>query len=85
MLGDGSYHHEFSVNTFSKLGKSMNINNHIHYVHPHSVKAHYRGGQFIQGYWRDGDGNSRVDRATGWTQANPYAADVVKFLRMFTG
>jgi hypothetical protein len=47
-----------------------------HGVAPHWVDGYYRAdGTFVEGYWRDGDGDTSVDRTVeqggGWSQSNP--------------
>lgn len=44
----------------------------IHYVNPHSVRPYIRNdGTFVSGYWRDGDGNTSINRDTGYFARNP--------------
>ena len=43
-----------------------------HYVSPHWVNAYVRSdGTVVRGYWRDGDGNTFVDRGFGYFAKNP--------------
>ena len=71
MLGDMTFH-PFSINTFSGSGRPLNPP--IHYVHPHQVSSYRRSdGTFVRGYWRDGDGNTNIDRSTGYWSHNPYS------------
>lgn len=71
MIGDGTFHHvEYGINTFSKRGPSLNAT--FHYVHPHMVSSYRRkDGTLVKGFWRDGDGNTKVNRAFGYFAANP--------------
>jgi hypothetical protein len=48
----------------------------IHHVDPHYVQDHIRSdGTHVDGYWRDGDGNTHhdltVDEGGGYIQSNP--------------
>lgn len=47
-----------------------------HFVHPHYVHDYVRSdGTHVDGYWRDGDGNTdhdlSVDQGGGYVQTNP--------------
>ncbi|HDR7251523.1 hypothetical protein ACS52_14325 [Bacillus cereus] len=47
-----------------------------HFVEPHSVSSYDRqDGTHVEGYWRDGDGNTDIDATTenggGYIQTNP--------------
>lgn len=43
-----------------------------HYVSPHWVNSYVRrDGTVVSGYWRDGDGNTFVDRGFGYFARNP--------------
>ncbi|MCG7337154.1 hypothetical protein MHZ95_17995 [Sporosarcina sp. ACRSM] len=47
-----------------------------HFVEPHDVKGYYRqDGTYVKGYYRDGDGNTDIDRdkeqGGGYTRSNP--------------
>lgn len=42
--------------------KTAPVKKSIEFVDPHYVKGHYRAdGTYVEGYWRDGDGNTSVD------------------------
>lgn len=69
MLGESSFH-PYSINTFSKKGRDISKMP-VHYVNPHWVQSHLREGKFISGYWRDGDGNTAINRSTGYFARNP--------------
>ena len=44
----------------------------VHYVHPHWVSSYTKSdGTFIQGFWRDGDGDTSVNRLFGYFARNP--------------
>ena len=44
----------------------------MHYVTPHSVRAYERkDGTFVAGYWRDGDGDTTINRTIGYLRHNP--------------
>lgn len=52
------------------------INPEQHFVNPHVVDPYFRtDGTFVQGYWRDGDGNTDVDlnvnQGGGYMRTNP--------------
>jgi hypothetical protein len=54
----------------------VNENPNTHGVAPHWVDGYYRAdGTYVEGYWRDGDGDTTVDRTVeqggGWSQSNP--------------
>ena len=66
----------YSSNTFSRRGKSLGIAYAVHHVNPHHVQGHFRDGKYISGYWRDGDGNTKVNTYRGYYANNPYAAPV---------
>lgn len=47
-----------------------------HFVHPHEVHDYVRAdGTHVDGYWRDGDGDTTIDRTVddggGYIQSNP--------------
>jgi hypothetical protein len=51
-------------------------NPNTHNVNAHWVEGYYRAdGTYVEGYWRDGDGDTSVNRTAeqggGWTQSNP--------------
>lgn len=66
----------YSVNTFTGKGKPMAVAFPVHHVRPHYVQAHFRDGKYISGYWRDGDGNTKVDTYRGYYAKNPNAASI---------
>lgn len=73
MLGEQSFQ-PYAVNTFSKSGRQFSTINPAHYVSPHNVKPYRRkDGTFVSGYWRDGDGNTSINRNTGYFARNPNA------------
>ena len=73
MLGETSFC-PFARNTFSQQGKQFTTITPIHYVNPHTVRSYRRkDGTFVAGYWRDGDGNTSINRATGYYARNPNA------------
>lgn len=54
-------------NTFAPTRSSP-----MHYVHPHWVSSYTRkDGTFVQGFWRDGDGDTSKDRSFGYFARNP--------------
>lgn len=62
MIGETTFQ-PFAVNTFSKNGRNFDVLTPAHYVHPHNVSSYTRSdGTFVSGYWRDGDGDTSVDR-----------------------
>jgi hypothetical protein len=47
-------------------------NPNMHHVEPHWVNGYERAdGTYVEGYWRDGDGDTSVNNGTGWMQHNP--------------
>jgi len=75
MIGEGSYQ-PYAINTFS--GKGRLLLTPIHYVHPHSVSSYVkRDGTVVSGYWRDGDGDTSRNRATGYYARNPNAVSMI--------
>lgn len=63
-----AYKHEFSPFTLD-LGET-------HFVQPHEVKSYYRNdGTYVEGYYRDGDGNTSINRSVdqggGYLSSNP--------------
>lgn len=48
----------------------------FHFVKPHYVESHMRGDDFIEGYWRDGDGDTDVDltesQGGGYIRSNSF-------------
>ena len=73
MLGETTFQ-PYAINTFSGRGKQFTTLTPAHYVHPHHVSAYTRSdGTSVAGYWRDGDGNTKVNRATGYFARNPGA------------
>lgn len=44
----------------------------VHYVHPHWVSSYTKkDGTFVEGFWRDGDGNTAINQAFGYFARNP--------------
>lgn len=73
MLGESSFQ-PYAVNTFSRKGKQFTIVTPAHYVSPHNVQPYRRkDGTFVSGFWRDGDGNTDINRSTGYYARNPNA------------
>ena len=73
MLGEGTFQ-PYAVNTFSKRGKQLTTITPAHYVRPHEVRPYRRkDGTFVSGCWRDGDGDSTINRDTGYFARNPNA------------
>lgn len=64
----------YAANTFSGKGKSMVEAVPVHHVRPHHVQGHFKDGKYISGYWRDGDGNTKVNTYQGYYARNPNAA-----------
>lgn len=63
-----AYKHQFQPLTLD-LGNT-------HFVNPHHVNGYFRNdGTYVEGYFRDGDGNSAVDRTVeaggGYIRSNP--------------
>ncbi|MBB6177317.1 hypothetical protein HNQ82_002150 [Anoxybacillus tengchongensis] len=53
----------------------LNVDN-LHFVKPHYVDSYVRkDGTVVQGYWRDGDGDTSINRMTeqggGYLRSNP--------------
>ena len=64
MLGEQSFQ-PYAINTFSHRGKNFEEITPIHYVRPHEVRPYSRrDGTFVSGYWRDGDGDTTINRQT---------------------
>lgn len=73
MLGEGTFQ-PYAVNTFSKRGKHFTTITPAHYVNPHNVQSYIRkDGTFVSGYWRDGDGDTTINRSIGYFARNPNA------------
>ena len=73
MLGEQSFQ-PYAVNTFSHRGKEFATITPVHYVRPHEVRAYTRkDGTPVSGYWRDGDGDTTINRSTGYYSRNPNA------------
>jgi len=62
---------EFGRNTFSGKGSNFSTLTPMHYVTPHYVRTHIQDGKVISAYWRDGDGNTSINRSFGYTASNP--------------
>jgi hypothetical protein len=62
---------EFGINTFSGNGRNLNTLTPMHYVSPHYVRTHIQEGKVISAYWRDGDGNTLINRSFGYYASNP--------------
>ena len=77
MLGETTFQ-PYAINTFSGRGRQFITLTPAHYVHPHNVSAYMRkDGTAVAGYWRDGDGNTTVNRATGYFARNPNAVPLI--------
>ena len=77
MLGETTFQ-PYAINTFSGKGKRFTTLTPAHYVHPHHVSAYMRkDGTAVSGYWRDGDGNTGINRNTGYFARNPNAVSLV--------
>ena len=46
------------VSEVNSLEEVSNFTNDVDYVQPHWVSGYERNGTYIEGYWRDGDGNT---------------------------
>lgn len=43
-----------------------------HHVSPHFVKSYTKkDGTFVSGFWRDGDGNTKIMNFRGYVASNP--------------
>lgn len=52
-----------------------------HYVNPHWVNSYVkRDGTFVRGFWRDGDGDTSINRTIGYFAGNP-----IKHIRSSNG
>lgn len=73
MLGEMTFR-PCAINTFSGRGKMLTTLTPVHYVRPHYVSAYTRrDGTVVGGYWRDGDGNTKIYRSFGYFAGNPNA------------
>lgn len=74
MIGETSYK-PYAIRTVNKFGLSFDEFAPAHYVHPHWVSSYTRSdGTHVSGYWRDGDGDTSINRAFGYFAKNPGAA-----------
>lgn len=71
----------YSTNTFSGKGKSMITAVPVHHVRAHHVQGHFRNGKYISGFWRDGDGNTKVNTYRGYYAKNPNADPINVLVR----
>lgn len=77
MIGDTAFH-PYAVNTFSGNGRQFTTLTPAHYVTPHSVRPYRRkDGTYVSGFWRDGDGNTDINRSTGYYARNPNAVPII--------
>ena len=77
MLGEQSFQ-PYAINTFSHRGKNFEEITPIHYVRPHEVRQYSRrDGTLVSGYWRDGDGDTTINRQTGYYSRNPNAVSQI--------
>lgn len=65
-----------TVRDYDVGGNPPSSNDEEHFVNPHWVDEYERSdGTQVDGYWRDGDGDTSVDRGVeeggGWMQGNP--------------
>jgi hypothetical protein len=55
--------------------KTSEVAGDVHHVEPHWVSGHERAGIYIEGHWRDGDGNTSVNLSSeeggGYLRSNP--------------
>lgn len=73
MLGESAFQ-PYAINTFSGRGKQFTTLTPVHYVRPHPVSSYVRkDGTVVSGYWRDGDGNTSINRSFGYYARNPNA------------
>lgn len=70
MIGDSSFK-PYAINTFSHRGRQFSTITPVHHVKAHYVQPHFRQGKYISGYWRDGDGNTKVNTYHGYYARNP--------------
>lgn len=72
MLGETTFQ-PYAINTFSGRGRQFDTCGKIHYVNPHWVSSYRRSdGTQVAGYWRDGDGDTGINRSTGYWAHNPF-------------
>ncbi|RHA94676.1 hypothetical protein [Agathobacter rectalis] len=77
MLGEQSFQ-PYAINTFSHRGKNFEEITPIHYVRPHEVRPYSRrDGTLVSGYWRDGDGDTTINRQTGYYSRNHNAVSQI--------
>lgn len=77
MLGETTFQ-PYAINTFSGKGKQFTTLTPAHYVHPHQVSSYVRSdGAVVSGYWRDGDGNTAINRSFGYYARNPNAIPLI--------
>jgi hypothetical protein len=65
-----------AIDTFNGQGIKTYTGIPVHHVSPHYVSEHFRQGKYISGYWRDGDGNIKVNTYQGYYARNPGATPV---------
>lgn len=59
------------MNNFSNKNSQFKSSNY-HHVNSHSVSSYIkRDGTFVRGYWRDGDGNTKINTFSGYYSKNP--------------
>lgn len=77
MIGETTFQ-PYAINTFTGNGKQFSILTPAHYVNPHPVSSYMKkDGTFVRGYWRDGDGDTGINRYTGYYARNPNAVSKV--------
>ena len=73
MIGETTFQ-PYAINTFSGKGRKFTTLTPAHYVSPHAVSSYVKkDGTLVRGYWRDGDGDTDVNRYTGYYARNPNA------------
>ncbi|MDM5336377.1 hypothetical protein QUF84_03905 [Fictibacillus enclensis] len=76
-MGDATQsYNEGEIEATDSQEYTKEVNPNSHGVAPHFVEGYYRAdGTFVEGYWRDGDGDTDVNRTAeqegGWNQGNP--------------
>lgn len=67
MLGESSFQ-PYAINTFSHRGKQFKTE---HFISANHVSSYIRkDGTFVKGYWRDGDGDTSINRDGGYFSRN---------------
>jgi len=72
MADGGSESTQVNQPAQSEVAASTTGNPGVHDVEAHWVEGYYRAdGTFVEGYWRDGDGNTAVDQTEGYIRSDP--------------